>query len=78
MTNGYETAYQELKRAGDTLSFAAQTSGGTAGRDDGLVAAIEGWKHACDKARALRRIQKFEGDGMAVSAGSPSNGGKKE
>lgn len=75
--NGYETAYQELKKAGDALSFAAQTSGGIAGRDDSLVAAIEGWQQACDKARALRRIQRFEGDGTAVSAGSLSNGDRK-
>jgi hypothetical protein len=69
MTNGYELAYAELKKAGDALSFAAQTSGGTAGRDEGLVAAIEGWQTAKDKARALRRIEKFEPEGTVVAAG---------
>lgn len=32
-----------LEEAGNRLSFMAQTSGGTAGRDDGLMAAIDGW-----------------------------------
>ena len=35
-----------LREAGNRLSFAAQISGGTAGRDEGLVAAIEGWERA--------------------------------
>lgn len=35
-----------LLAAGDRLSVCAQTTGGTAGRDDGLVAAITGWKEA--------------------------------
>lgn len=33
----------EVQRVGNRLSIAAQTSGGVAGRDDGLVAAIEEW-----------------------------------
>ena len=39
-----------LIEAGDCLSFMAQTSGGTAGRDDGLVKAIENW----DRVRGYR------------------------
>ena len=35
-----------LEEAGNRLSFMAQTSGGTAGRDDGLMAAIDGWTAA--------------------------------
>lgn len=35
-----------LVEAGDKLSLAAQTSCGTAGRDDNLVAAIEAWTAA--------------------------------
>lgn len=35
-----------LLEAGDALSFAAQTSGGVAGRDEGLVNAIDGWAKA--------------------------------
>lgn len=35
-----------LEDAGNRLSFMAQTSGGTAGRDDGLMAAIDGWTAA--------------------------------
>lgn len=37
---------RELVRAGDWLSTCAQTTGGTAGRDEDLVAAIDGWKAA--------------------------------
>jgi hypothetical protein len=33
-----------MRRVGNTLSFAAQTTGGTAGRDAGLVAAIDAWE----------------------------------
>ena len=42
---------ERLREAGDALSFAAQTTGGTAGRDEGVVTAIEGWT----KARAALR-----------------------
>ena len=35
-----------LRKAGDRLSFCAQTSGGSAGRDDDLVEAINGWAAA--------------------------------
>jgi len=36
----------ELERAGDRLSVAAQTSGGTAGRDALLIKAISRWSEA--------------------------------
>lgn len=41
-----EAERDALLAAGDRLSVCAQTTGGTAGRDDGLVAAITGWKEA--------------------------------
>jgi hypothetical protein len=34
---------KETVAAGNRLSFAAQTTGGTAGRDEGLMAAIDAW-----------------------------------
>lgn len=40
----------DLVEAGNRLSFMAQTSGGTAGRDAGLVAAIGGWAAAIARA----------------------------
>lgn len=33
----------DLRKSGNALSLAAQTTGGTAGRDEGLVTAIDGW-----------------------------------
>jgi predicted nuclease with TOPRIM domain len=48
-----------LRGAGDKLSFAAQTSGGTAGRDEGLVAAIDGW--AAASAALETRSEQGEG-----------------
>jgi hypothetical protein len=36
-----DEAVRRLVEAGKALSFAAQITGGTAGRDDGLVAAID-------------------------------------
>jgi hypothetical protein len=53
-------ARRNLIDAGNKLSFAAQTSGGTAGRDEGLVAAVEGWTKARDAERAVRRIVQLE------------------
>lgn len=41
-----EAERDRLREAGDKLSFAAQTTGGVAGRDEWLVAAIEGWQRA--------------------------------
>jgi hypothetical protein len=68
--NGLEMAYQELTKAGDALSYMAQTSGGTAGPDYDLMTAINKWSKAKDKVRQLRRIERFEpGQGVAVSAG---------
>lgn len=42
-----EELTNNLIRAGNALSLAAQTTGGTAGRDDDLVRAIDGWSQAC-------------------------------
>ncbi len=38
-----ESEIEALREAGNKLSLAAQTSGGIAGRDAGLVAAIDAW-----------------------------------
>ena len=41
-----EAERDALRKAGDRLSFCAQTSGGTAGTDDDLVDAIHEWADA--------------------------------
>ena len=41
-----EDEIKRLRKAGDWLAVCAQTTGGTAGRDDGLVAAVQGWVEA--------------------------------
>ena len=65
-----DAAYRELIKAGDKLSFMAQTSGGTAGRDDDLVAAIEDWQKAKDKVMQIARIERLEpAPGVIISAG---------
>jgi len=70
MTSALDMAHQELVAAGDKLSLMAQTSGGTAGRDDGLVAAIQNWQEAKDKVRQITRIERFEpAPGVVISAG---------
>lgn len=45
-TTHLQASVKALDEAGNRLSFMAQTSGGTAGRDDGLMAAIDGWTAA--------------------------------
>ena len=45
-SEGY--AERELLAAGNALSFAAQTTGGTAGRDEALVSAIDAWTAAAN------------------------------
>jgi hypothetical protein len=50
-----------LEEAGNRLSFAAQTTGGTAGRDEGLCAAIDAWTAAL--ADAPREGETREGEG---------------
>lgn len=50
---------ERLLKAGDRLSFCAQTSGGTAGQDDDLIAAINEWQLArC--AVATREVKRGE------------------
>ncbi|OOY15078.1 hypothetical protein [Thioclava sp. DLFJ4-1] len=41
-----EARMYQLRKAGDDLSFAAQTSGGTAGEDQSLKEAISEWEAA--------------------------------
>ena len=51
MSNETRDALDRLIEAGNALSFAAQISGGVAGRDEGIVIAIEGWTKARDALR---------------------------
>lgn len=67
---GDKAAFDALTTAGDALSFAAQTTGGVAGRDEGLVEAVNGWHSAKDKARQLRRIERFESSNDALPSSS--------
>lgn len=64
-----EAEIKRLLKAGDTLSVAAQTTGGVAGCDNVLVAAINGWAGA----KAVNRIIRLEGDGVTISAGMPDH-----
>lgn len=45
-------AYDKLKKAADKLSFAAQSSGGTAGKDDKLIQAIAEYSEAALKGQS--------------------------
>lgn len=45
--------FAQIIAAGDKLSLAAQTSGGTAGRDAGLVEAIAEWERIAHPAFGL-------------------------
>lgn len=68
--NALSKAYRELIVAGDRMSLMAQTSGGTAGRDNDLVAAVQKWQEAKDKVNQIARIERFEpAPGMVISAG---------
>ena len=53
-----------LLKAGDRLSFAAQTTGGTSGPDDELQEAIKGWQVA----KSIARIERLEPEGISVAA----------
>ena len=66
-------AARALIAAGDALSAAAQTSGGTAGRDDYLCAAIAHWAADRDKWKSALRIIELEGDDPEIGAGSPNH-----
>jgi hypothetical protein len=57
-------ALKKLVKAGDQLSVAAQTTGGTSGSDDGLQEAVKGWQAA----KALYRIARLEPEGAAIGA----------
>ena len=74
-------AARTVIKAGDDLSLMAQTSGGVAGRDDGLCAAIAHWTADRDKAKQMLRIVELEGDDPEIGACSPElfaaiNGGE--
>jgi hypothetical protein len=64
-----EAENARLREAGNALSFAAQTSGGTAGRDDALVAAIDGWAAAkgCKRCGTMPIRDTLDGDPLCQS-----------
>lgn len=59
-----------LMRAGDALSFAAQTTGGTAGSDTHLMVAIDHWSAERDKQMQALRIIELEHDDPEFGAGA--------
>lgn len=59
-----EARCERMAGAGNKLSFAAQTSGGVAGRDEGLIAAIDGW---------ARHRQAGVQQGLDMAAGVADN-----
>lgn len=70
MPSGLEEAYRELIKAGNNLCLMAETTGGVAGKDDGLRDAMNRWCEARNRVVQLRRIERFEpAPGVAVSAG---------
>lgn len=62
-------AARALIKAADDLSFAAQITGGTAGRDAALCAAIAQWTAERDKQKQVLRIIELEGNDPANGAG---------
>lgn len=58
--SGLEEAYKELIKAGNTLCFMAETTGGTAGNDHDLRDAMNRWCEARNRVVQLRRIERFE------------------
>lgn len=68
-TVALDKAILGLMKAGNALSFAAQTSGGTAGRDDHLCLAIIHWETELDKVKQVRRIVRLEWDEPEIGAG---------
>jgi hypothetical protein len=58
-----------LIKAADDLCFAAETSGGVAGRDAALCAAIAQWAAERDKQKQVLRIIELEGDEPEIGAG---------
>lgn len=61
---------EQLVSAADVLCIAAQTTGGVAGRDGGLVAAIDAYGQQREAYRQCLRIDAIEGDGVEVGAGA--------
>lgn len=59
---------QALLKAGNQLCLMAETSDGAAGRDEGLVSAINGWVAA----KTINKINRYEDDGTVVAAGVPA------
>ena len=56
-------------KAGNALCVNAETSGGVAGRDDGLVSTINQWASERDKHQQIIRIVLFEGHSPEIGAG---------
>ena len=82
MTTSSERLAEEIERtdswtvlikAGNQLAFAAQTAGGAAWCDEGLIAAIEEWARRRDAFLAVERIKRLEPEGTVIGAGVPDN-----
>ena len=67
-----EKAFQTLRKAADDLCFVAEISGGTAGRDEHLCAAIANYAAERDKAAQMVRIVHFEWNDPEIGAGHRS------
>jgi hypothetical protein len=66
-------AARALIGAGNDLCFAAETTGGVAGRDAALCAAIAQWAAERDKQKQVLRIIELEGDSPEIGAGAPDH-----
>lgn len=69
----------ELIGAADKLSFAAQTSGGVAGRDEYLVAAIDNWVKVRDAflGQPVSPRETAEGEDISLSSKTPTPTGEQ-
>lgn len=61
---------RKLIDAGNHLAFCAETSGGTAGRDETLISAIGKWIQARMEVLAIASIHKFEPEDTVIEAGA--------
>lgn len=68
-TVGAIKAARALIKAADDLSFAAQITGGTAGRDEALCLAVIHWAAERDKQKQVLRIIELEGHDPEVGVG---------
>lgn len=71
-TSALDKQITTLITAGNALSLMAQTSGGTAGRDDALCAAVDRWDAEREKAIQARRIVRYEWNDPEIGVGFES------